>query len=71
LSPVPLIKASREGGVKRRSRWWRIRKRRKWGVVRNTISLKLTDSYTVVEVTVRPFGKGTLQTRRNIGKWKR
>jgi hypothetical protein len=32
--------------------------------------LKLTESYTAVEVPVRPFGKGTLQTRQKIGKWK-
>jgi hypothetical protein len=59
-------------GVKRRSRWGRIRKRRSnWGVVRDTIALKLTDNYTAVEVPVRPFGKGTLQTKRSTGKWKR
>jgi len=57
--------------VKRRSRWWGIRKRSKWGVVSDTIVLKLTESYTTVEVPVRSLGKGTLQTRRNIGKWKR
>jgi hypothetical protein len=51
--------------VKRRSRWWRIRKRRKWGVVIDTIALKLTESYTAVEVPVRPFGKDTLQTSRS------
>ena len=57
--------------MKRRSRWWRIRKRSKWGVVGDTIALKVADSYIAVEIPVRPYGKDTLQTKRNIGKWKR